>query len=345
MLAAECYRGMFAGCSSLASAPALPATTLASRCYRAMLQDCTSLSSAPALPIDNPSAADAMSYMFSHCTSLSSLKMNKLKTLATAQTMMYMLQNCTSLTSITTNLSSWNSNATGNWLYGASNIGTFTLADQTCIPSRDESGVPAGWTVEEKNIKYVDYVQTNRYALDTLYKPTVNTSLSTCLSGNANGNCFIGFSYNDSEDYRLFNYQNWLYFDMGNGRLGGFSTQHWNTSKWTDISAWNFGLKFTPEGESEYSTTGTAHSTVDWDANGTINIAGNGAGSNGDINIKFLKIYENGVLVRDFKAAVDANDVAGLYDEVEGVFYYPTGGAWTAFGVATSSAPTSEEEP
>lgn len=51
--------------------------------------------------------------------------------------------------------------------------------------------------------------------------------------------------------------------------------------------------------------------------------------------IKFLKIYESNVLVRDFKAAVDANDVAGLYDEVEGEFYYPTGGAWTAFGVAT----------
>lgn len=122
------------------------------------------------------------------------------------------------MTSITTKLSSWNSNATGNWLYGASSTGTFTLADQNCVPSRDESGVPAGWTVEEKIIKYADYVKTNSYALDTLYKPTVNTSLSTCLSGNAGGNSFIGFNYgSDQQDYRVFNAGTIFYFDMGDG--------------------------------------------------------------------------------------------------------------------------------
>jgi len=59
-----------------------------------------------------------------------------------------------------------------------------------------------------------------------------------------------------------------------------------------------------------------------------------------DICIKGLKIYESDVLVRDFKAAVDENDVAGLYDEVEGVFYYPTGGAWTAHGIVPPTPPT-----
>ena len=34
---------MFAGCTSLTSAPALPATTLANYCYQRMFQDCTSL--------------------------------------------------------------------------------------------------------------------------------------------------------------------------------------------------------------------------------------------------------------------------------------------------------------
>ena len=89
--------------------------------------------------------------------------------------------------------------------------------------------MPAGWTIEEKNIKYADYVQTNSYALDTLYKPTVNTSLSACLSGNAGGNCFIGFSYNDSQDYRLFNLGPTLYFDMGGG--GAWGGRIW-TSGW-----------------------------------------------------------------------------------------------------------------
>ena len=103
---------------------------------------------------------------------------------------------------------------------------------------------------------------------------------------------------------------------MGRSRLGGSSTQHWDGSKWTDVSAWNYGVKFTPEGGSEYSTTGRAHNIADWDANGTINIAGSGYGANCDMCIKYLKIYESGTLVRDFKAAVDGNDVAGLYDEV-----------------------------
>jgi len=46
----SCYYGMFKGCSSLTTAPALPATTLANWCYASMFQDCTSLTTAPALP-------------------------------------------------------------------------------------------------------------------------------------------------------------------------------------------------------------------------------------------------------------------------------------------------------
>lgn len=201
-------------------------------------------------------------------------------------------------------------------------------------------------------VKYADYVKSNNYVLDTLYKPTVNTSLSTCLRGDANGQCFIGFNYgNDQQDYRLFNsnYSGLFFFDMGGGAgdAGGrVQTSGWDSTKWTDLSAWNYGFKFTPEGGSEHTATGTRHSTADWDANGTINIAGYTTSTGqSDMCIKFLKIYESDVLVRDFKAAVDENDVAGLYDEVEGVFYYPTGGAWTAFGVATPPAPTPEEEP
>jgi hypothetical protein len=41
---------MFDGCTSLTTAPALPATTLAANCYSYMFYGCTSLTSAPALP-------------------------------------------------------------------------------------------------------------------------------------------------------------------------------------------------------------------------------------------------------------------------------------------------------
>ena len=68
-LASSCYAGMFNGCTSLTTAAALPATTLASSCYYSMFNDCTSLTTAPALP-----ATTLTNYcygsMFYGCTSL-----------------------------------------------------------------------------------------------------------------------------------------------------------------------------------------------------------------------------------------------------------------------------------
>ena len=63
------YSGMFYGCTSLVSAPALPATTLYSRCYHEMFYHCTSLVSAPDLPATNLSYS-CYADMFIGCTSL-----------------------------------------------------------------------------------------------------------------------------------------------------------------------------------------------------------------------------------------------------------------------------------
>ena len=50
-MAEYCYGYMFRNCTSLTTAPALPATTLADRCYRYMFDGCTSLTTAPELPV------------------------------------------------------------------------------------------------------------------------------------------------------------------------------------------------------------------------------------------------------------------------------------------------------
>ena len=42
-MASYCYSGMFSGCTSLTTAPSLPATTLADYCYSSMFYGCTSL--------------------------------------------------------------------------------------------------------------------------------------------------------------------------------------------------------------------------------------------------------------------------------------------------------------
>ena len=64
-----CYRYMFSGCTSLVNAPELPATTLVDYCYENMFSGCTSLVNAPELP------ATTLGYgcyrgMFQGCTSL-----------------------------------------------------------------------------------------------------------------------------------------------------------------------------------------------------------------------------------------------------------------------------------
>ena len=45
-----CFIRLFQGCTSLTTAPELPATTLAEDCYGYMFRNCTSLTAAPALP-------------------------------------------------------------------------------------------------------------------------------------------------------------------------------------------------------------------------------------------------------------------------------------------------------
>ena len=94
-LAQECYSGMFSGCTSLTTAPALPATNLKDNCYTDMFYSCVSLTTAPALPATNL-ASMCYSGMFAGCTSLNAAPVLPATTLAS---MCYsgMFQNCTLL--------------------------------------------------------------------------------------------------------------------------------------------------------------------------------------------------------------------------------------------------------
>ena len=96
-LAQACYENMFAGCYALTSAPELPATTLANACYAAMFSKCTGLISAPELPATK---LDSYCYyeMFAGCTSLSSAPKLLATTLAD-YCYFEMFQNCSGLTS------------------------------------------------------------------------------------------------------------------------------------------------------------------------------------------------------------------------------------------------------
>lgn len=66
---AYCYFSLFDSCTSLVTAPELPAMTLNYDCYRRMFYDCTSLTVAPELPATTL-ASECYAYMFAKCSSL-----------------------------------------------------------------------------------------------------------------------------------------------------------------------------------------------------------------------------------------------------------------------------------
>ena len=94
-LAEECYRGMFQGCTSLTTAPVLPADTLAAYCYYEMFKGCTGLTTAPAL--NATTLANGCYYsMFFDCTSLNTVPELPATTLVYS-CYQYMFYGCTSL--------------------------------------------------------------------------------------------------------------------------------------------------------------------------------------------------------------------------------------------------------
>ena len=120
-LAESCYSDMFSGCTSLTTVPALlPATTLASSCYRSMFEDCTGLTTTPELPATTL-AESCYSNMFNDCSNLNYIKM------------------------LATDISA--SSCLSSWVSGVSSTGTFVKnANMTSLPS-GSSGIPSGWTV------------------------------------------------------------------------------------------------------------------------------------------------------------------------------------------------------
>jgi len=68
-----CYYALFYNCSSLTTAPRLPATTVTTRCYSYMFERCYSLTTAPDLPATTL-ANNCYVYMFENCTALTQIK-------------------------------------------------------------------------------------------------------------------------------------------------------------------------------------------------------------------------------------------------------------------------------
>ena len=120
-MASACYKDMFSGCVNMTSAPSLPATTLAYECYDVMFRGCSSLTTAPTLPAQTL-VPFCYHLMFNGCSSMSRV------------------------TCLATNPNE--NNYTYGWLGGTASNGTFVKASGVNNWSRNESGIPANWTVQ-----------------------------------------------------------------------------------------------------------------------------------------------------------------------------------------------------
>ena len=113
---------MFQGCTSLTTAPELPATSLVGFCYQNMFVDCTGLTTVPELPATTLEEGCYME-MFSGCTNL-----NYIKCLATDIS----AQDCTT-----------------DWVYGVQTTsGTFVKNPSMSSWKTGDDGIPTNWTVQ-----------------------------------------------------------------------------------------------------------------------------------------------------------------------------------------------------
>ena len=120
VLTEGCYAFMFNGCSSLTTAPELPATTLANYCYVCMFTGCSKLATAPKLPATTL-AIGCYDSMFRSCSRLN-----------------YVICLATDVSAL---------ECTWEWLSDVASTGTFVTPNEDIWEHDSYSGIPTGWTV------------------------------------------------------------------------------------------------------------------------------------------------------------------------------------------------------
>jgi len=181
-----CYQEMFNGCSSLTTAPELPATTLISNCYENMFRSCSNLLVAPELPATTL-APSCYAHMFRNCN-----KLNNVKCLA----------------------EDLSANAcTSEWLNNVSSTGTFIKKDGAQW-NRGTSGIPTNWIVQNAsgtilNLNLVKEVISEKYGSQLNIESDINWEVFSYpnwaqldkLSGS--GNDTINVRYIDDQQGKL----------------------------------------------------------------------------------------------------------------------------------------------
>lgn len=194
-LAANCYYGMFSGCTSLEYAPnILPATTLATNCYYGMFRGCTGLQIAPILAEAVRAAGENSCYvqMFFGCSRIRFIK-------------------C---------LSNGNYGWSSGWLTSAATTVTGSQIFVTKYPAtwqRGNNGIPSGWTI------YTCEYPKGAWLMNH------NTTIDEAYSGSTSGDTYV-WDFGNGEHMDYFYVIVDGVFQTVNAQVCGYATKCGGTS-------------------------------------------------------------------------------------------------------------------
>ena len=159
-----CYYRMFQGCTSLVTAPKLPATTLADWCYTEMFYGCTSLVTAPSILPATILAESCYASMFQGCTSL--VTAPELPSIFLVKRCYeYMFYGCKKLNYIKMlAIYIGAEECLSYWVYNVAPTGTFIKhPENTTIEIDSSNGIPKDWTVVNAEISDEPLIPNNEY--------------------------------------------------------------------------------------------------------------------------------------------------------------------------------------
>ena len=177
---------------------------------------------------------------------------------------------------------------------------------------KPEPILPEGYT-------QLDYIQsTGTQYINTGVLPTASTKFQFAVTMKAlTGDVIIGDMTNDRNDYRIFNYQGAVYWDMGSSRLIASA----NSLPVGERAEFEVGNNYVKKND-VMLISGNALTSLSIQQ--TINVFGTGQGTCKAV-IEYLTIWDGDAKVRDFVPCKNPSGTVGLYDLVGGEFYGNSG--------------------
>lgn len=223
-----CYCGMFEGCTSILTPPALPITTMQTGCYKRMFKGCSALTDVAGLTA-SAIVQDCCYEMFANCTSIASASVEASS--ITSNGYAGLFNGCTSLNSLAVGFDTWGSDATylADWVKGVAASGSFVCSTELgtdATIARGDNRCPTGWNVSNPSAYWGLYFEAE----------AANVTVAMARTGSPNA-VNLEYSRNNivwsafdpvTTSITLGNIGDRVYFRAGTGGNTRIATDPWN---------------------------------------------------------------------------------------------------------------------